>query len=118
MQNEKTAQAQRREAVPSINNTDLVNAFRAGGGRIIHFLPYRIGFGGRMTRGMTFAYERKNGRIEFATAVQHRNDTFSKKAGTKTAIEHFLAGKTVVFPVSTEKKSTEFFKDLTLFVRD
>ena len=36
MQNKKTV----------VNYTDLENAFRVGGGLIIHFLPYRLGFAG------------------------------------------------------------------------
>lgn len=77
-----------------IDNTELVEQFRAEGGRIYHALPYHSG-----RRGVTFAFKVKGGRVEFATAVQHRNDTFTKKIGTKTAIEHFHAGKTVFLPL-------------------
>lgn len=77
-----------------IDNTELVEQFRAEGGRIFHALPYNSG-----RRGVTFAFKLKGGRIEFATAVQHRNDTFTKKIGTKTAIEHFHAGRTVFLPL-------------------
>lgn len=78
-----------------INNTDLVLAFKAIGGRVMHIRPGRS-----RPRGMTIAFIQKNGRIEVATAVQHRVDDFTKKIGTKTAVEHFNAGKTVTLPFS------------------
>lgn len=79
-----------------IDNTALVAQFRAAGGRIMHFRPNpNIPH----ARGITVAYVSKNSRVELATAVQHRADSFTKKIGTKTAIEHFLAGKTIVLPV-------------------
>lgn len=75
-----------------INNTDLVNKFRAEGGGIFHVRPVFS------RRGVTIAYRLKSSRVEFANAVQHGADDFTKKIGTKTAIEHFLAGKTVTMP--------------------
>lgn len=77
---------------PRIDNTEAVELFRAEGGNIVHCHPTRN------RRGVTFAYKVRSGHIEFATAVQHRNDTFTKRIGTKTAIEHFNAGKTVNLP--------------------
>lgn len=79
-----------------IDNTALVRHFLDEGGRVMHFRPDMRD--GRVTRGMTLAYKQKSGRIEIATAVQHRSDTFCKKLGTKTALGHFLEGKTVAMP--------------------
>lgn len=76
-----------------INNTRLVEDFRKDGGRIVHRRPK----GNR--RGVTFAFRVKGGRIEIATSVTHRNDCFSKKVGTKLAIEHFRKGQTIFLPM-------------------
>jgi len=81
-----------------IDNTLLVKAFHDEGGRIFHIRPHD-GYT-QPDRGMTVAYKKKSGRIEMATSVTHRNDTFEKKIGTKTAIEHFRAGQTVNLPVT------------------
>lgn len=80
-----------------INNTDRVLAFRADGGQILHRRPM---FG---SRGMTMAFKLKKGRVEIATAVQHRADDFTKKVGTKTAIGHFQDGKTVMLPLRSTR---------------
>ncbi len=77
-----------------INNTELVTEFGTEGGRILHIRP------SDGNRGMTFAYKRKGGRVTFSTSVQHRHDEFTKKMGTKLAIEHFHDGKTVSLPIS------------------
>lgn len=76
-----------------INNTDAVQAFGAEGGRILHVRP------SDGKRGITFAYKRKGGRVTFSTAVQHRHDDFTKKMGTKLALEHFNDGKVVSLPI-------------------
>lgn len=75
-----------------IDNTALVEGFRARGGRILHINRNN-------QRNMTLAFIPKSNRIEVATAVTHSNDTFTKKIGTKTAIEHFNEGKTVFLPL-------------------
>lgn len=77
-----------------IDNTEAVNQFRLSGGHILHIRP---GFNDE--RGITIAFIRRGSRITFSTAVQHRSDAFTKKMGTKTAIEHFLAGNTVTLPL-------------------
>lgn len=89
-----------RNVVEPINNTDIVEAFRANGGRLFHALPK----GKR--RGVTFAYIVKKSRIEIATGVQHRHDPFTKKVGTKNAIEHFNAGKTINLPLGKDMHVT------------
>jgi len=81
-----------------INNTDLITRFRAEGGGIFHVRPE-----GDRKRGITVAYKDKGSRIEFSTSVQHRADTFSKKIGTKLAIEHFDGGHTVVVPFNRSR---------------
>jgi hypothetical protein len=89
-----------------IDNTALVEAFRAEGGRILH-IPSERSHGGRVYRGLTAAFKIKSGRIEIATGVQHRNDEFTKKVGTRTAIEHFNAGKTIHLPL--RGKTIDFY---------
>ena len=79
-----------------IDNTKIVEDFRLRGGRILHVHD-------PLGRGMTLAFIPRSGRVEVATSVQHRNDSFTKKIGTKTAIEHFDAGKTVNLPIISKK---------------
>jgi hypothetical protein len=102
-----------------IDNSELVERFRAEGGQIVHIIPKKL-LGGQYTRGITVAFKRKSGHIEMATAVQHRNDTFTKKMGTKTAIEHFDAGRTVSLPagpVSRHYSTAKAIKDYIVFIR-
>lgn len=87
-----------------VNNTELVRVFAEQGGKLLHLRPRQL-HNGTWTRGMTVAFKVKGGRVELATAVQHRNDTFTKKLGTRTAIEHFNAGKTVHFPMRSNKSN-------------
>lgn len=79
-----------------IDNTKLVEDFRLRGGKILHVHD-------PLGRGMTLAFIPRSGRVEVATSVQHRNDSFTKKIGTKLAIEHFDAGKTVNLPIVGKK---------------
>lgn len=63
--------------------------------QVVHIRP--DGF----RQGMTIAYrpqQHPGQTLEIATAVCSRIDTFSKKVGTKQAVEAFLAGKTVRVP--------------------
>lgn len=83
---------------PVINNTELITRFRAEGGGVFHVRPVKKG-DERLSRGITVAYKVRGKRIEFSTAVQHRADAFTKKIGTKIAIEHFDNGKTVTMPL-------------------
>jgi len=92
MRNRGTKAPPAKEKAPRIDNTEAVLAFRAKGGRILHVHPE--GF----LRGVTFAFVAKGNRITFATGVQHTKDAFTRKIGTKTAIEHFNEGKVVVLP--------------------
>ena len=96
-----------------INNTERVTAFRARGGRIVHLQSFKGG------HGMTVAFIPKNSRVELATSVQHRNDSFTKKIGTMLAIEHFNAGKTIVLPLNTGKHgiTDEVMESLGYLVR-
>lgn len=96
-----------------INNSDLVEEFRREGGHIVH---YRGNRHSNNLRGVTFAYKLNNGRIEFSTAVQHKNDTFTKKIGTKTAIEHFREGKTIILPCRSEPNRWKFQAIATEFL--
>jgi hypothetical protein len=50
------------------------------------------------TRDVTIAYRDGGDTIEIATAVVHPNDCFSRKMGTKLAVEGFQAGKVTRIP--------------------
>ena len=80
-----------------IDNTDRVRAFREQGGHILHVRPEQK-FDRSKSRGMTLAYAVKGRRAIVAASLTHPNDGFSKKLGTKTALDHFEAGKTIVVP--------------------
>lgn len=110
LKNGKTIEIEVKPPVERPNNEERVRAFRASGGNILHIRPRRFAVTGRVTRGLTVAFVIRSGRIEVATAVQHRTDCFSKKIGTKTAIEHFLSGKTVSLPLRPGNHTTEDFK--------
>lgn len=84
-----------------IDNTELVTQFRAEGGGILHIRPKQAFMSMKPTRGVTLAFKIKGKRVEVASALQHRSDCFSKKVGTKTAIEHFQKGKTLVLPLNS-----------------
>ena len=92
-----------------IDNTSLVNEFRASGGQILHVPPRQN------RRGVTAAFRILNSRIELATAVQHRADTFTKKIGTRTAIEHFHSGRTIFLPTSRQTWR-DIVSDLSAFL--
>jgi len=95
-----------------INNTDLVTAARAEGIYIYHARPLMKG-----ERGISFAYRAKRNRIEFSTAVQHGADDFTKKVGTKLALERFNEGKTVFLPrFSANVRPTHILQNLLYIV--
>jgi len=99
--NALTAPIKEEKPAP-IDNSELVKKFREEGGQIIHIRPHRY-VSGRVSRGVTVAFRVKKSRVEIATAVQHRDDDFTKKIGTKTAIEHFNAGKTIFLPIINDR---------------
>lgn len=92
------AAAKRGPKLPPIDNTELVAQFRDVGGQIFHLPAGRL-----RKKGVTFAFVARNNRMEVATALQHSNDCFAKKMGTKTAIEHFREGKTVHLPLQGDR---------------
>jgi hypothetical protein len=110
------AVAAARAAPERIDNTDLVAGFKAQGGRILHVPPLPNVAGRPKNRGVTFAFRLLKNRIEFATAVQHRNDDFTRKIGAKTAIEHFNNGQTVFFPIQRQKSLSDVMRELRWFV--
>lgn len=75
-----------------IDNSKIVDEFRQIGGKILHVQG--------SNRSMTLAFIPKNGRVEVATSIVHRNDTFTKKIGTKLAIESFHSGKFIALPIA------------------
>lgn len=51
-------------------------------------------------RAMTVAYEQINkSHLKISTAVTHRSDTFTKKLGTRVAIQNFEKGNVIVVPI-------------------
>lgn len=106
-----TAAAPAKVKPEPIDNTELVLAFRAEGGNVLHIRPVHYG-SGLVSRGMSIAFKVKSGRVELATSLQHRSDSFTKKLGTKTAINHFLAGKTIVVPVPKYQGVVPTLRDL------
>lgn len=79
-----------------IDNTELVQAFRDTGGRLLHLRPFT--FDMAPSRGITVAFKIRSGHIEVATSVQHKSDVFTKKLGTRVAIDHFNQGRTICIP--------------------
>jgi hypothetical protein len=79
------------EPAPRIDNGPLL---AETGLRIVHF--NRVEEGGR---SMTVAFKTTGSLVEVATAITHPSDAFTRKLGTKTAVEAFLAGKTVRIPM-------------------
>lgn len=68
---------------------------------VMHFLP------GFDLPGMTVAYRkpfRGSNTLEIATAITHPKDTFTKRIGTRTAVEAFVSGRTIFVPI-TDKRS-------------
>lgn len=116
-----------KEPVPRIDNTSLLHE---SGLRIIHFPPDMTRREGSAARkGFTVAYrphdDKSGGKtvVEISTSLCKRGDTFSKKMGTKTAVENFLKGKTIFVPLNrytgTDKEGKTYFKrnivsDLTM----
>lgn len=84
----------------AIDNTELVSEFRGLGGSVFHVPAGRF-----RKKGVTFAYIARNNRMEVSTALQHTNDAFARKVGTKTAIEHFREGKTVHLPLNGDRRN-------------
>lgn len=66
--------------------------------------------------GCTFCYEYdiKTHKLSFAIAQCHRKDTYNKKEGRDTALDHFLKNNklTVRYKTSKNNTLTQFFKEL------
>lgn len=80
-----------------INNTALLAS--APGVKVVHVRP--DGNSPRLRRkAMTVAFRQnhKGHNIEIATAIVNPDDAFSRKIGTKLAVENFLDGKTTTIP--------------------
>lgn len=77
--------------VAKSNNGELLKLHNL---KIIHFRPTDH------HPGVTIAFQHTNKNVvEVATAVVHPFDTFTKKVGTKLAIENFIGGRTVFLPI-------------------
>lgn len=89
--------ASRRQPRGRINNTALLAS--APGVKVVHVRP--DGNSPKLRRkALTVAFRQnhKGHNIEIATAVVNPNDAFSRKIGTKLAVENFLDGKTTTIP--------------------
>lgn len=72
---------------------------------VMHFRP------GFDLPGMTVAYRpahKGSNVVEIATAITNPCDTFTKKIGTRVAVEAFVKGRTVFIPVMEKKKPITF----------
>ena len=66
---------------------------------VVHFRPAE-----EYHNGMTVAFKTvgRNAKvIEVATALVHPLDKFTRKIGTRTAVEAFLSGRTILLPIPT-----------------
>lgn len=102
----KAASMAKRPAHEKIDNTKRL---ADSGLRVVH-LPPRPGFDGigfrNNNKGLTVAWRpndnngnRAHAVIEVATALCKRGDVFSRKLGTKQAIENYQAGKKCFVPL-------------------
>ena len=78
-----------------IDNTQLL---KDTGLRVRHIRSTVNGLNSSSTRDVTIAFRDGNNVLEIATSVVNPVDCFSRKVGTKLAVENFLAGKTVRVP--------------------
>jgi hypothetical protein len=81
------------EPTPTVepNNGELLKLHEL---KIIHFRPTDN------RNGMTIAFKQANRNvIEVATSIVHPFDTFTKKVGTRLAIEAFVGGRTAFLPI-------------------
>jgi hypothetical protein len=93
-----------------INNT---NSLREQGLSVVHFNTNFLDT--HITRPVTIVYKMKNRNvIEMATAVCHSADIFTKKVGTKTAIQNFYEGKTIMLPYFKDSRPSDFIQSLFL----
>lgn len=82
-----------------INNTA---ALKESGLTIVHMNAPFMRDGKKLYRAMTVAYEQINkSHLKISTSVTHKADTFTKKVGTKIALENFKKGNTVVIPLAS-----------------
>jgi hypothetical protein len=76
---------------PEPNNGEMLVKH---GLRVMHFRP------NEHQAGMTVAYQQTNrNTIQVATAIVHPFDTFTKKVGTRLAIDNFVGGQTAYLPI-------------------
>jgi hypothetical protein len=88
-----------------INNTQVL---ADTGLRIVHFVPTD-----RHEKGFTVAFRPTNKPVvEISTSICKNGDTFSKKMGTRTAIENFQKGRTILLPYNKLKGVIPSLKDL------
>ena len=91
-----------------INNTQLL---ADTGLRVIHRVPMET-----HGRGMTIAFRPTTKPVvEISTAILKNGDTFSKKMGTKTAVENFQKGRTVFVPYNKDRGIIGTLKDVMTF---
>jgi hypothetical protein len=84
---------------PSREKIDNTQLLKDTGLRILHIRKNSRDFpDNTAVRDMTIAFREGNSVIEIATAVVHPSDCFTRKIGTKLAVEAFLAGRTIHVP--------------------
>lgn len=88
------------EPKEKINNTELL---KETGLKIVHInnIEQNRHYESIVLRSMTIAYQQINrSHIKLATSVCHKSDEFSKKRGTKVAVENFKKGNTIIVPIA------------------
>jgi hypothetical protein len=80
--------------------------------KVVHIHPSQY----RKTRGMTIAYQQVNRNVlEIATSIVHPFDTFTKKTGTRLAVEAFVAGRTTYIPIRHEFDKNKAINSLRFY---
>ena len=90
---------------PTINNSQAVQDFRREGGGILHMRPEFD-----QDRGLTLAFKVGRRHVQVATALQHKADNFTKKIGTKLALERFANGQSITLPLTNPKDAVFMLK--------
>lgn len=106
------ASTAKRPPAQRINNTTLL---AASGLRVVHFLPQRLNTATGRGEGLTVAYRpvvKRPTVIEISTTVCRKGDTFSRKMGTRGAVENFQAGRTVFVPTMGDVGPVQSLRDM------
>jgi hypothetical protein len=75
-----------------------------------------------LNKGCTVCYEydKRTNKLSFAIAQCHKNDTYSKKEGRDTSLDHYLNNNKITLYIKTNKINTltSFFKEFALTLNE